>query len=78
MCALRLARARNQARDMRAGAKGAHARACDTREKGTRRWQAGGWRRNGTERDGGTTMPETPMRNDSFMPEPTIGYEPCA
>ena len=44
MCALRLSRAhmRNQVRDMRAAAKGAWARACDTRETGTRRRQAGG------------------------------------
>ncbi len=75
MCALRLARARNQARDMRAGAKGAHTRAHAIRAK---KGRAAGKPAAGTKRDGGTTMPETPMRNDSFMPEPTIGYEPCA
>ncbi len=67
---------------MRAGAKGAHAHTCDTREKGTRRRQGCGGNETGSR---GETFAEDrealepggilrPVRNDGIMLERTIGY----
>ena len=77
MCALRLStRAQSGART--APARKARPRAHAVRAKKSPAAGKPAAGTNGTKRDEGTTLPETPMRNDSFMPEPTVGYEPCA